>query len=64
MHNNTRELDKGTPHNNTQVNEVSAISELQSQMANLSVLLSQVVEGFKSARNKCLWCVLYARTSN
>ncbi|KAM1192860.1 hypothetical protein ACFX1S_013339 [Malus domestica] len=30
-----------------QVNEVSAISELQSQMANLTVLLSQVVEGSK-----------------
>ncbi|KAM1006506.1 hypothetical protein FF1_003195 [Malus domestica] len=30
-----------------QVNEVSAISELQSQMANLSVLLSQVVQGSK-----------------
>ncbi|KAM2913824.1 hypothetical protein COP2_044430 [Malus domestica] len=30
-----------------QVNEVSAISELQSQMANLIVLLSQVVDGSK-----------------
>ncbi|CAL9005404.1 unnamed protein product [Prunus brigantina] len=31
----------------SQVNEVSAISELQSQMANLSTLISQVVEGPK-----------------
>ena len=30
-----------------QVNEVSAISELQSQMANLSTLISQVVKGSK-----------------
>ena len=30
-----------------QVNEVSAISELQSQMANLSTLISHVVEGYK-----------------
>ncbi|XP_021825765.1 uncharacterized protein LOC110766709 [Prunus avium] len=31
----------------SQVNEVSAISELQSQMANLTTLISQVVEGSK-----------------
>ena len=31
----------------SQVNEVSAISELQSQMANLSSLISQVVQGSK-----------------
>ena len=43
MHNNTRELDKETPH----VNEVSAISEIQSQLANLTVLVSQVVDGSK-----------------
>ncbi|KAM1052590.1 hypothetical protein ACFX13_000189 [Malus domestica] len=37
---------KGTPRQH-QVNEVSAITELQNQMANLTTLLSQVVEGPK-----------------
>ncbi|CAN6542449.1 unnamed protein product [Malus baccata var. baccata] len=37
---------RGTPRQH-QVNEVSAISELQNQMANLTTLLSQVVEGPK-----------------
>ena len=32
---------------NAQQYEVSAISELQSQMANLTILLSQVVDGSK-----------------
>ena len=35
----------------TQVNEVSTISELQSQMANLTVMLSQFVEGTKVQGN-------------
>ena len=35
------------PRQQQQVNEVSLISELQSQMANLTVLLSQFVEGPK-----------------
>ncbi|KAM1631514.1 hypothetical protein ACFX2K_019521 [Malus domestica] len=35
------------PPQQQQVNEVSAIYELQSQMANLTVLLSQVVNGSK-----------------
>ncbi|KAM2379818.1 hypothetical protein ACFX1X_041050 [Malus domestica] len=37
---------RGTPRQH-QVNEVSAITELQNQMANLTTLLSQVVEGPK-----------------
>ncbi|CAN6541991.1 unnamed protein product [Malus baccata var. baccata] len=37
---------RGTPRQH-QVNEVSAITELQNQMANLTTLLSQVVEGLK-----------------
>ncbi|CAN6547344.1 unnamed protein product [Malus baccata var. baccata] len=37
---------RGTPRQH-QVNEVSAIAELQNQMANLTTLLSQVVEGPK-----------------
>ncbi|CAN6579368.1 unnamed protein product [Malus baccata var. baccata] len=37
---------RGTPRQH-QVNEVSAITEVQNQMANLSMLLSQVVEGPK-----------------
>ncbi|KAM2061585.1 hypothetical protein FF1_046656 [Malus domestica] len=40
-----------------QVNEVSAITELQNQMANLTTLLSQVVEGPKVQNVAACWCV-------
>ena len=46
MHNNMKELEEGIIQP-SQVNEVSVISELQSQMANLSTLISKVVEGSK-----------------
>ena len=38
------------PPRQQQVNEVSAISEIQSQLANLTVLVSQVVDRFKVQR--------------
>ena len=44
------------------VNEVSAISEIQSQFANLTLLVSEVVEGPKVWKHN-LWRVLYPRTS-
>ena len=44
MHNNTKTLDKGTPPRQQQVNEVSSMAEIQSQLANLTLLVSQVVE--------------------
>ncbi|KAM2321507.1 hypothetical protein ACFXTH_018284 [Malus domestica] len=38
---------RDTPRHQQQVNEVSAISEIQSQLANLTMLVSQVAEGCK-----------------
>ncbi|KAM0997136.1 hypothetical protein ACFX2C_007052 [Malus domestica] len=38
---------RDTPRQQPQVNEVSAISEIQSQLANLTTLVSQVVDGSK-----------------
>ncbi|KAM1024691.1 hypothetical protein ACFX2C_037946 [Malus domestica] len=44
-----------------QVNEVSSMDEIQSQLANLTVVTG--CWRIQRARNKCLWRVLYASTS-
>ncbi|CAL2270599.1 unnamed protein product [Prunus armeniaca] len=56
----------GTDHTwPSQVNEVSAISELQSQMANLSTLISQVVEGSKvQSIATCSVCSMHGHHSD
>lgn len=47
------------------VNEVSAISELQSQMANLSTLILQVVEGSKvQSTDTCSVCSMHGHPTN
>ncbi|CAL8082989.1 unnamed protein product [Prunus armeniaca] len=47
------------------VNEVSAISELQSQMANLSTLISQVVEGSKvQSTATCSVCSMHGHPTD
>ncbi|CAL2228216.1 unnamed protein product [Prunus armeniaca] len=47
------------------VNEVSAISELQSQMANLSTLISQVVEGSKvQSTTTCSVCSMHGHPTD
>ncbi|KAI5335225.1 hypothetical protein L3X38_025358 [Prunus dulcis] len=49
----------------SQVNEVSAISELQSQMANLSTLISQVVEGSKvQSTATCSVCSMHGHPTD
>ena len=52
------------PPRQQQVNAVSSISELQSQMANLTVLLSQFVEGSKVQGNTtCSVCSIQGHLS-
>ncbi|KAM2175104.1 hypothetical protein ACFX1Q_034543 [Malus domestica] len=46
MHNNTNDLDKETPPRQ-QVNEVSSMSDIQSQLTNLTSIISQMAEGMK-----------------